>query len=367
MVKHNVPVAMVLAACVMKGRAYAEPKAPRSDIETSTCPPNVIFTTDNGSSCNESVRLNDGGHRGRKGSLEEHGHRVPCFVHWPKGGLDGKREVSALTAHMDWLPTFIELCSLKRPGIEGLPFDGISLVPLLTGKEKSSDPKWADREYVLQSSKGRVIMKGRWRPINGKLTHLDDDPQQRGNVADQHPEIVAALEKYYKDLRVDLGATPWKSKRPIFVGETPNERLSFRRPSFYTQGHILAGKRHNATWPVHFLHAGIYELEFRRWAPEVNQPLDAAITVEPNENVSLVGRSVYVNGGGNKGKTLPIRSVKLEFGDKVSVKNAEPGAAAIIMRITAEEGPATMKATFLDENGNDITTPYYAYIRRIQE
>jgi len=327
----------------------------------------LIFTTDNGSSCNESIKFNDGGHRGRKGSLEEHGHRVPCFVRWPKGGLDTKREIPALTTHMDWLPTFIELCQLKKPSIEGLPFDCVSMASLLTAKEDSEDPQWAGRMYALRNSKGRVIMKGRWRLFNGKLCNLDVDPQQRGNVADEHPELVRELEKHYRDLMASVSETPWNSSRPICVGETTDERLSFRRPSFYLQGHILAGKRHNATWPVHFPHAGTYELEFRRWAREVNKPLDAAIAVDPNENVAFAGRPVYVNGGGEKGKALPIRAVKLKVGQKVFVKEAEPGAVAIVMRIEAKPGPANVKATFLDKNGNSITTPYYSYIRRVVE
>lgn len=268
---------------------------------------------------------------------------------------------------MDWLPTFIELCGLRKPPLQGLPFDGVSLAPLLTGKEDSADPKWAERMYVLQSSKGRVVMKQHWRLINNTLTNLKEDPQQQANVADKHPALAAAMDKFDRDFRVTLAETAWRSNRPIYVGETPNERLSFRMASFYLQGHILAGKRHNATWPVHFLHAGTYELEFRRWAPEVNQPLDVAITVKPNESVHLAGRPVYVNGGGSRGKALPIRSVKLDIGGKVYQVAAEPNQSAIIMRVTEEEGPAIMKATFLDNNGKAITTPYYAYIRRILE
>jgi hypothetical protein len=40
-------------------------------------------------------------------------------------------------------------------------------------------------------------------------------------------------------------------------------------------------------------------------------------------------------------------------------------AAAIVMRIEAAEGPAMVKARFLDKAGKDITTPYYACARRL--
>jgi len=81
----------------------------------------------------------------------------------------------------------------------------------------------------------------------------------------------------------------------------------------------------------------------------------------------MAGRPVYVNHAGPKGKALPIRAVRLEVNGKVTVKKAEPGAAAIVMRIPAEKGPATVRATFMDADGKDITTPYYAYARRIAE
>jgi hypothetical protein len=239
------------------------------------------------------------------------------------------------------------------------------MASLLTAKEDSEDSKWAGRIYALRNSKGRVIMKGRWRLINRKLCNLDDDPQQKGNVAGTHPKLVRELEEHYRDLMASVSETTWKSNRPIYVGETTDECLSFRRPSFYLQGHILAGKRHNATWPVHFLHGGSYELDFRRWAREVGTPLDAAITVKPNQEVVFAGKPVHINGGGAKGKALPIRAVRLEVNGQVSVKDAEPGAAAIVVRITAKEGPASIKATFLDEDGNNITTPYYSYIRQV--
>jgi len=136
----------------------------------------LIFTTDNGSSSAEARRFFNAGRRGGKGSLEEHGHRVPCFVHWPCGGLHKDREVSALTVHMDWLPTFIELCQLKKPDRPALPLDGVSMASLLLGREDDNDQKWSDRMYALSNSKGRVVMRQNRRLIGRTLTNLKDDP-----------------------------------------------------------------------------------------------------------------------------------------------------------------------------------------------
>ena len=60
--------------------------------------------------------------RGTKGSEYDGGHRVPCFIRWPAGGLGGGRDVNRLTAHIDLLPTLIELCGLPEPA--GVTFDG---------------------------------------------------------------------------------------------------------------------------------------------------------------------------------------------------------------------------------------------------
>ena len=49
-----------------------------------------IFTTDNGSS--SGWRTFNAGMRAGKGSEYDGGHRVPFFVHWPKGNLTGGRE-----------------------------------------------------------------------------------------------------------------------------------------------------------------------------------------------------------------------------------------------------------------------------------
>ena len=44
-----------------------------------------IFMTDNGTATGD--RVFNKGMRGRKGSEYDGGHRVPFFLHWPKGGL----------------------------------------------------------------------------------------------------------------------------------------------------------------------------------------------------------------------------------------------------------------------------------------
>ena len=86
-----------------------------------------IFTTDNGSAA--GTRIHNVGMRGGKGSEYDGGHRVPFFIHWPKGGFTKAYDVKEITAHVDIVPTLINLCQIPAP--QGVKFDGRSILPLL--------------------------------------------------------------------------------------------------------------------------------------------------------------------------------------------------------------------------------------------
>lgn len=82
--------------------------------------------------------------RGRKTQYYEGGHRVPCFVRWPSGGLRAPANVGLPTQIQDLLPTLIDLCSLKTP--LNTRFDGASLAALL----KDPQATLPDRMLVVQ-------------------------------------------------------------------------------------------------------------------------------------------------------------------------------------------------------------------------
>ncbi|MEO7651812.1 MAG: arylsulfatase, partial [Bryobacteraceae bacterium] len=113
----------------------------------------LIFMTDNGSASGAGVF--NASMRGAKGSPYEGGHRVPFFLSWPKGNLGGGRDIDKLTAHVDVLPTLMDLCGLKRPG--SLPMHGRSLKPLLGAK----DVNWPERTLCVDSQRLENLVK--WR------------------------------------------------------------------------------------------------------------------------------------------------------------------------------------------------------------
>jgi arylsulfatase B len=85
----------------------------------------LIYTTDNGTAGGlYKGRGFTAGMRGHKSSPYDGGHRVPMIMRCPAGYLEAGKSVPTLAAHIDMLPTFIDLCDLKAPEIA---FDGTSI------------------------------------------------------------------------------------------------------------------------------------------------------------------------------------------------------------------------------------------------
>ena len=193
----------------------------------------VIFTSDNGSYMR---RLDDpqavdhvekakimgyrpahhtanGKLRGTKADIWEAGHRVPFFARWAGRIAPGSRcdETICLT---DFFATTGELLRETLP--ERAAPDSYSFLPLLLGQS----PRVKRPPVIHHSFAGMfAIRDGQWKLVLGNgsggrerpqgkpfskpytLFNLTDDPAERNNVAEQHPQIVARLEKACEKIR----------------------------------------------------------------------------------------------------------------------------------------------------------------------
>ena len=177
----------------------------------------VIFMTDNGGTA--GVRVHNAGMRGQKGTPYTGGTRVPAFFRWP--GVLTPGDVAKLTAHIDVFPTFAELAGAKIP--DGVTLDGRSLVPLL----KDPGAPWADRvlfTHVGRWERGQAAgakyalcsaRDARYRLVNGardgikwELFDLQQDPGEKRNVIDEHPDVAArlrtAIDRWWESVLPDL-------------------------------------------------------------------------------------------------------------------------------------------------------------------
>lgn len=183
----------------------------------------LIFLSDNGTARGEKVF--NAGMRAKKASPYDGGHRVPCFLSWPSGGFTMPATVNRLTAHLDLLPTLVDLCALQLP--RPVQFDGVSLKPLLVNPRTD----WPERTIILGTPHNQTgansttpvfgrnssVMSGRWRLVNAReLYDIAADPGQQRDVAREHPQVVKDLQAAYAHYWTDVSAKDkgWRG-RPI--------------------------------------------------------------------------------------------------------------------------------------------------------
>jgi len=303
----------------------------------------LIFTTDNGTAA--GMRDPGGynsGMRGTKGSEYEGGHRVPCFLRWPAKNYVGGRDIDALCAHIDILPTLVEVCGLALPKDKHI--DGKSLVPLLNG----SAP-WKPRTLFVHSQRiehpkkwrKSAVMTDRWRLINGReLYDLKADSGQKQDVASQHAQVVSSLRQAYETwyahiskrfdeyVRIDLGS---RKENPSHL--TAHDWHTPIRDLPWNQSHIKRSLRGNGFWTVNIVREGNYRFTLRNRPTPIEQTLSAK---QARLQVGHVKRS------------LPVKT----------------GATAVTFTVPLKAGPVRLQ-TWLDGKPNDSRGAYFVDVERL--
>jgi arylsulfatase A len=180
----------------------------------------VIFTSDNGGA------MQHGSHneplKGGKGSTFEGGQRVCNVMRWP-GKIPAGRSCDELLTSMDILPTFAGLAGTSSP--DDRIIDGKDVSDILLDKPGATSPHEAFYYYFKDQLE--CVRSGKWKlrvaqvrgGENAKLPQLYDleaDIGETTDVSDQHPDIVARLQKLADAARADLGDgdKPGANQRP---------------------------------------------------------------------------------------------------------------------------------------------------------
>jgi arylsulfatase A len=193
----------------------------------------VVFTSDNG--CAPAAGFDDlvkrghhpsGPFRGHKADIFEGGHRVPFVARWPGKVKPGTRcdDTVCLT---DLLATCAEAAGSTLPDDAGE--DSVSLLPVLLGNARK-----ALREATVHHSINGsfAIRQGPWKlalcadsggwsaPRPGRaeakglppvqLYHLGDDPSERHNLQNEHPEVITRLTRLLERYVAEGRSTPVK-------------------------------------------------------------------------------------------------------------------------------------------------------------
>jgi arylsulfatase A-like enzyme len=185
----------------------------------------LFFLTDNGGS--KAMEANNGILNGFKGSLYEGGIRTPWVVSWP-ARFKGGRKISTPVISLDILPTTLD--ALGVAGAGNTPFDGKSLLPLLTGGERT-----LDRVLYWNSGppKGEwAVRDGDWKAHGFKdryqLFNLAQDPSEKNDLAAKHPAQAQKLYDRQQTWLKEMQASENRGQPTAATvkGEVDNSQLS---------------------------------------------------------------------------------------------------------------------------------------------
>ncbi|MFN6268963.1 MAG: arylsulfatase [Akkermansiaceae bacterium] len=308
----------------------------------------LIFMTDNGTSAgyiDEKAKYPyfNAGMRGWKGSAWDGGHRVPCFWHWPKGNLTGGRDATELSAHIDVLPTLVNLLELKKP--EGPIVDGLPLTQPLQGVQEEI---WPDRTLFVHVQRAflppkwdnSACMNQKWRLVDGKqLYDIQADPGQKTDIAADQPKVVEKLrsdyEAWWASLKTDMEQT---SRFHIGSEENPMTLMSHdwlmpTGQAAWNQKHVLRGDLINGPWAVDVKKAGEYEITLYRWPSYLEKAMDCV-------------------------------KARLTIGDFDNSQVIEKSAIKATFRVKLEAGPAMLK-TWLTRADEKEHGAYFVEVRRM--
>ncbi|UCF15922.1 MAG: sulfatase-like hydrolase/transferase, partial [Phycisphaerales bacterium] len=254
----------------------------------------VIYFSDNGPN---SWRWNDG-MKGRKGSTDEGGLRVPCLMRWPRRIKPG-RKIPQIAAAIDLLPTLADMAGVQV--VSNKRLDGISIKPLLL----EGSENWPDR-MIFSHQRGRVSVRTQRYRLDhtGKLFDMQTDPRQNHDFSQDRPHAAERLRKAVARWKEEVLPVQPKDDRPFPVGYTEfpvaflpardgiahgNVRRSARAPncSYFTGWSSVDD---GITWDVEIANAGDFEAVVYYTCP----PDDVGSTVELSLGQGRVRATVTV-------------------------------------------------------------------------
>ena len=333
----------------------------------------LIFTTDNGGGSDQL--------RGGKGSNYDGGTRVPCFVRWADGGLGGDgngREVLPLTAHIDWLPTFMDILDLKdAPNrSEKLKIRGKSFKPFLD-LDPSNDPieyknravtindMWTEfpEKYKKLSVKKDIwendVITHKWRLIRNS-TDLDwelydvlvDEKQEVDLISNsENNGIISDLKEEYEKWW-QLVAERSNEYTRIILGndaepETDLHAMDFHGTIIWEQNMVKKGDKGSGFIAIEFEKPGTYNFDLRRWPKEIEK------------------ETTLTSAGPGTALEIATARVKIWNGDTVYVdetKKADPNADGVNFTLkNLPKGPAFIQTWFYNAADEMVGAVYYNY------
>lgn len=200
----------------------------------------IVFLSDNGCPVYLGAACSNGSLAGYKATPFEGGVRVPFIMAWP-GRLPSGRTDGRVVSSLDVVPTAAAAAGARLPS--GRPYDGVDLVPFLTGSRSGSPHRtlyWragptlsirrGDDKLILANKASGTAENGSpiavspddrstsppYPAVEGRHAMLYDlakDEGEKRNLATAAPDRAAALKRDAEKWSANLAPPQWPSER----------------------------------------------------------------------------------------------------------------------------------------------------------
>ncbi len=170
----------------------------------------VFFTSDTGGANYIGLPDINRPYRGWKMTFFEGGMHTPFFLKWP-AAIPAGRSFAAPVAQIDIFPTAAAAAGAPLPADRVI--DGVDLIPFLRGA--ATGPP--HQSLFWRSGGYKAVLAGGWklqvseRPKQDWLFHLDEDPNERVNLAATNPDKVRELKATLAAHEAEMVQPAWPS------------------------------------------------------------------------------------------------------------------------------------------------------------
>jgi arylsulfatase A-like enzyme len=261
------------------------------DIKDNTI---IIYMSDNGPL---NLRYNSG-LKGKKGSVDQGGVKVPFIINW-KDKIVANKKISTPLAHIDILPTLLDLANINHDYKK--PIDGISFKSLLTENDnKSLD----NRNLFAEWNGNKRVRSNDYLLINNELFNIEKDSSQTTDIRETFPKVYDSLlntyQKWFASLPTEVASKPV----PVGYEDYPVTQLpaheanlfpafEFRKDRKHTgiAYHSLYGWAHDwidfwtkteayASWDIEIVEEGVFEIELQYALSKENKGAELLLEVD---------------------------------------------------------------------------------------
>ena len=224
----------------------------------------LIFMTDNGA----QQKRYASNLRGLKGKVYEGGIKVPFYLKFPKIHGNNGKDINSLSAHIDVLPSLLNLCDIEIPKEKKIDGKNFLNNPL---KERSFFSYWTRKSPELYQNmslnKGKYKLVGNTNydsPIEDfELFDIDRDPYEIENLIENKKELAnemkIEMDNIYNEL---INSKNIKNKPRIIIGSEFENPTYLNRNDASGQRGIWAQNEIFGFWRIKAL-SGKYNFRFK--------------------------------------------------------------------------------------------------------